>query len=88
MGIELLGDDDNIAELDARTYNMSEKQCCSVMFKFWLERQPQATWRQLIDALYVLKLNRVANDVENLLIQSKSGKSQQLSQKDGKLLYK
>lgn len=74
MGEELLNNDDDITALDAATHGMDEKQCCSVMFRMWLERQPKASWRQLIDALYVIKLNRIANELENLLIQSKHRK--------------
>ena len=88
LAIELLdGDDDAVAALDARTYNMDEKQCCSVMFRFWLERQPQATWKQLVDALYEIKLNQVAADVKNLLIQSKTvlvGKRKRIDSKPSK----
>ena len=73
LGKELL-DDDDIPALVAKTRNMDEKQCCSEMFKLWLERQPKATWRQLIDALLVLKLNRLAYDVENLLMQPRHRK--------------
>ena len=67
LGVQLLVDDDDIAVLDARTRNMDEWQRCSVMFQLWRERQPRATWRQLIDALKKIKLNTVANDLENLL---------------------
>ena len=67
LGIELLVNDDDIAELNARTRNMDEKKCCSVMFELWRQRQPHATWRQLISALYEVGLNKVANDLENLL---------------------
>ena len=63
----MLVDDVEIAALDARTRNINEMKCCSVMFKLWLERQPHATWRQLIDALYKVGLNKVADDLENLL---------------------
>ena len=67
MGIELL-DDDDVKTLDARApQGLDEKECYSVMFKLWRERQPHGTWRQLIKALYKLKLNRVAEDVENLI---------------------
>ena len=68
LGVELLNNDDDIKALDGLICNMDEKECCSKMFKFWRERQPLATWRQLIDALYVVKLNRIADDVEKLLI--------------------
>ena len=89
LGRELL-DDDDMPALAARTHNMSEKQCCSEMFKLWLERQPEASWRQLIAALRVLKLNRLAGDVENLLIQSPKQSTVQCNQpqnqEDGKRL--
>lgn len=61
--------DNDIAEMNALTCNKDEKQCCSVMFKLWLERQPGASWRQLIDALRAIRLDRVASDVEKLLQQ-------------------
>ena len=55
--------------MNAKTHNIitDEKKCSSVVFELWRERQPQATWRQLINALYEVGLNRVAHDLENLL---------------------
>ena len=46
-------------------------RCCSRMFSLWLERQPEATWMQLINALKNAKLFSLATNVENLLIPSK-----------------
>ena len=70
LAVELLNDDYAVTVLDARTQNIrGEKQRCSVMFKFWLEKQPQATWKQLIDALYAIELDSLANDVTYFLIQ-------------------
>ena len=87
LGKELL-DDDDLPALTARTCNMNEKQCCSEMFKIWLERQPEASWQQLITALHVVKLNRLADNIEKLLIrspeQSKVHLNQPQNQKYGK----
>ena len=47
-------------------------KCCSGMFSLWLERQPEASWRQLIDALINVKLVSLATNIENLLIPSKA----------------
>ena len=69
LGKELL-DDDDLPALTARTCNMNERQCCSEMFKIWLERQPEASWQQLITALHMVKLNRLADNIEKLLIRS------------------
>ena len=60
--------DSSIAVLDAKTRDKDERQCCSIMFKYWREKQPQATWRQLINALYAVELNKIANDLEMLLM--------------------
>ena len=64
---------------------MDEMKCCSVMFKLWCERQrPQATWRQLIDALYEVQLNRIASDVESLLRPAEEQEQIPTIQTDGK----
>jgi len=41
---------------------------CSEMFKLWLERQPGASWRQLIVVMKQIRLDKLASDVENLLL--------------------
>ena len=43
------------------------KKCCSAMLTLWRQRQMNASWRQLIEALKQLKLNRVATEIEKLL---------------------
>ena len=85
LGIQLLVDDDGIAVLNARTRNMHEKQCCSVMFELWRERQPHGTWRQLISALYEVELYKVANDVENLLRPAGEQKQSSANQDAGEM---
>lgn len=69
LGSQLL-DEDDLSAVTARTYNMDELQACSEMFNIWRERQPKASWQQLIKALKIIKLERLANKIESLLIQS------------------
>ena len=68
LGIELLGQG-GIAELDVIKANNVDNvtKCCSAMLTLWRQRQADAIWSQLIEALKQLKLNRVARDIENRL---------------------
>ena len=43
---------------------------CSSLFSLWLQRQPEANWKQLIDALIKIKLNLLAAQIKKLLIPS------------------
>ena len=43
-------------------------QSCTDMFGLWRQRQPSANWDQLIAALKTVKLDTLANKLENLLI--------------------
>ena len=67
LGIELLQKED-IAALEAI---QSDTQECSVrfarMFKVWLQRQPNASWRHLITALKHIRQNNLATNIEKLL---------------------
>ena len=77
VGRELLGEllgEEVESELNAIAVDShgSVIKCCSGMFSLWLERQPEATWRQLISALKNIKLVSLAKNVENLLIPSKA----------------
>ena len=65
MGIELLGQD-GIADLDVIKANNTDDvtKCCSKMLSLWLQRQTEASWNQLIEALVQVKLNRVAQEIK------------------------
>ena len=43
---------------------------CSSLFSLWLERQPEASWKQLIDALNRIKLSSLPTEIEKKLIPS------------------
>ena len=44
------------------------KGCCSEMFSLWCQRQPKASWSQLINALKEINLNTLADKIWNLLL--------------------
>ena len=77
LGIELL-DDGNLQALDEIQKNnpRDASMCCTKMFQLWLERQPDASWRQLIQALREpnIELNELANTIEQKLISINEGK--------------
>ena len=43
--------------------------CCRKMFTKWLDTDALASWDKLLQALKILKLNKVAREVEQLLLQ-------------------
>ena len=73
VGRELLGEEVE-SELNTIAANSHDNviKCCSGMFSLWLERQPEASWRQLINALRNVNLVTLATSIENLLLPSKT----------------
>ena len=76
LGIELLGDD-NLQALDEiqSNYPRDASSCCTKMFQLWLDRQPEASWRQLIQALREpnIELLELANTLEQKLMSINEG---------------
>ena len=72
LGLELLetkyeGELDTI-EKDSKAEG--SKTCCRKMFSKWLETQSDgASWDQLIQAVKSIGLNKIASDIEQLLLQ-------------------
>ena len=68
LGIELLGKD-GVNDLNIISVNKRGDviQCCSSMFSLWLERQPEASWKQLIKALIKIQLNLLASKIKKSL---------------------
>ena len=71
LGIELMGED-SVADINTISANKrgDVEGCCSSLFALWLQRQPEANWKQLIDALIKIKLNQLAAAIKKLLIPS------------------
>ena len=53
--------------------------CCTKMFRLWLDKQPEASWEQLIQALRepIIELNELANTIEQELISINEGRYNQ-----------
>ena len=88
LGIILLGDKIT-PELDIIDENSRSNviTCCAAMFSLWLERQPKASWRQLIDALINVKLISLAEDIDRLLIPSEPKKFTTNINRSARYLY-
>ena len=76
--MELLGQEGE-SELNIIAANSGGNviQCCSSMFSLWLERQPEASWRQLFKALSNVNLVSLATETERLLTPSEQQQSSQ-----------
>ena len=61
--------------------------CCSSLFSLWLQRQPEANWQQLIDALMKIKLNVLASKIKKSLISSEQQQSSQEGLTEGTYTY-
>ena len=63
---------DTVAELStiSQDHCGSIISCCSSLFRLWLQRQPDASWKQLIEALKEIKLNYLAAQIKGMLTPS------------------
>ena len=73
LGTELLEEKDVKALYAIKSDSPECSMRCSEMFKLWLERQPGASWRRLIQALKQIDMNKLASDVEKLLVKEQTG---------------
>ena len=72
LGIELLEEKD-VPALQTIKSNVTECSTrCSEMFKLWIERQPEASWRHLINAIRRINLGTLAFDIEKLFVTGKT----------------
>jgi len=70
LGIELLPNAGAVLDIINANKQNDLRECCSAMFKLWLEREPEASWRKLIVALNQLKKFHLAYSIEQLFLQS------------------
>ena len=76
LGVELLAEEDVQALDEIQRNNPRDvSTCCTKMFQLWLERQPDASWRQLIQALREpnIEMNELANTIEQKLVSINEG---------------
>ena len=68
LGLELLKTEDEGKLNEIKKNNPQDNgECCKQMFQFWLEKYPEATWNQLIQALRVYGLNQLASKINRML---------------------
>ena len=69
LGLQLLDPkyENELNTIEEDTRNTAT--CCRKMFSKWLNTDEHASWNKLIEALRIVQLNTVANDIEQLLLQ-------------------
>ena len=69
--------EEDIQALDEiqKNYPRDVSTCCTKMFQLWLDRHPEASWRQIIQALREpnIEMNELANTIEQKLISIHEG---------------
>ena len=75
LGIELLEPED-IHALDEiqKNYPRDVGMCCTKMLQLWLDKQPEASWEQLLQALKEVEMNDLASNIEQELLSVNQGK--------------
>ena len=70
LGVELLDDYGDVNTIEAN-HSKDLIICCTKMFQLWLQKQPAASWNQLIEALREpnIGLDTVAASIEQRLSQ-------------------
>ena len=67
LGIQLLEKEDIPALLAIKSDVSECSERCSKMFNLWLDRQPKASWSNLIEGLKLIHQNKLASDIVDLL---------------------
>lgn len=70
IGLELLEQKDEQAVRQIKGNNVGNvAESCTKMLELWLDRQPNASWNQLIEALRApgIELNDAASKIERML---------------------
>jgi len=76
LGIELLEADDVKKLNNIQSEHPADPDiCCTKLFVLWLEKQPEASWNQLIKSLRQpgLDLDHLATKIEQMLLQPSPG---------------
>ena len=77
LGIIELLEAEDLHALDEiqRNYPRDVGMCCTKMLQLWLERQPDASWEQLLQALKEVEMNDLASTIhEELVLSANRGK--------------
>ena len=63
IGLELLDSRNRALDVIKKDHPNDNESCCTEMFKKWLRCRPNASWRQLIEALTSVNLNTAAQHI-------------------------
>ena len=63
IGLELLDSDSGALNVINKNYPNDNEKCCTEMLKKWLQYRPDASWRQLAEALTSVNLNTAAHHI-------------------------
>jgi len=74
IGIQLLDSDSGVLDIIKGNYPQDISTCCREMFKEWLDRQPGASWNQLIQVLVDIDMKTMADKIKSLLKHDVFGK--------------
>ena len=68
MGLELLEpeDEEKLNEIQSNN-QMDVNERCKQMFQLWLQKRPDATWDQLIQALKEVEVDQLASKINGML---------------------
>lgn len=70
IGVELFdAGDEAVLKTLKKNYPGDANKCASEMLQLWLDRKPEASWNQLLEALREpnIKLNTLATKIEKML---------------------
>ena len=67
IGAELFNVDDEIVLKTIKDNNPGDAKCAAEMLQTWQDRQPNASWDQLIQAFRDVKLETLASKIELML---------------------
>ena len=69
LGIDLLGENEEF-KIIMEKYSNDDEKCCSEMFRLWLDRDPKASWNQLIKSLSKINLETLVKQIKQELLQN------------------
>ena len=63
VGLQLLDSNSGALDVIKKDNSNDSENCCTEMFKKWLQCRPDASWRQLAEALTSVNLNAAAHRI-------------------------
>ena len=86
LGRELIPNDDAALGVIEVNAHGDVTECCDRLFKVWLERQPEASWGQLIEGLNEIEQGALAKTIEDMLEPSVASATASQTQKGTTLI--